>query len=187
MSKSFEQKATYKDSTLIFHPLPPVWSPQSTVLILGTMPSPKSRELGFFYMHPQNRFWRVLPEVFGETLSLPNNSKDAEAAIMERRNFLLNHNLALWDVLASCKIKGAADSSICDEIPNDFNEILSTSKIHHIFFTGQTAAALWKKHCAAIYEKRFNLSVCTLPSTSPANARFTLEKLIEEYRAIRQV
>ena len=173
-------------STLINHPLPPVWTPESKVLLLGTMPSPKSRELGFFYMHPQNRFWRVLPQVFGENLTLQNKTPDTQAAIEERRDFLLRHNLALWDVLASCQIKGAADSSIRREIPNDFSQILSESKISRVFFTGQTAAALWKKHCAALYEKDFNLTVHTLPSTSPANARFTLEKLIEEYQLVQE-
>lgn len=174
------------DSILITHPLPPVWNEESKVLLLGTMPSPKSRQLGFFYMHPQNRFWRVLPQVFGESLIHPNKTTDTQAAIEERRDFILRHKLALWDVLASCQIKGAADSSIRREIPNDFSQILSESKIRHIFFTGQTAAALWKKHCAALYEKAFNLTVHTLPSTSPANARFTLEKLIEEYQLVRE-
>lgn len=173
-------------STLITHPLPPVWTPESKVLLLGTMPSPKSRELGFFYMHPQNRFWRVLPQVFGENLALPNKAPDTQSAIAERRDFLLRHNLALWDVLASCQIEGAADSSIRQEIPNDFSQIFSESKIRQVFFTGQTAAALWKKHCALIYEERFNLAVHTLPSTSPANARFTLENLIEEYQIVKK-
>ena len=174
------------DSTLITHPLAPIWTPESTLLLLGTMPSPKSRQLGFFYMHPQNRFWRVLPQVFGESLTHPNKAPDIQSAIEERRDFLIRHNLALWDVLASCQIEGAADSSIRREIPNDFSQILSESKICHVFFTGQTAAALWKKHCAALYEKDFNLTVHTLPSTSPANARFTLEKLIEEYQLVRE-
>ena len=173
-------------STLITHPLPPVWTPESKVLLLGTMPSPKSRQLGFFYMHPQNRFWRVLPQVFGESLSLQNKSPDTKAAIEERCNFILRHKIALWDVLASCQIEGAADSSIRQEIPNDFSQILSESKIRQVFFTGQTAATLWKKHCAALYEKAFNLTVHTLPSTSPANARFTLENLIEEYQLVRE-
>lgn len=173
------------DSILITHPLPPVWNEESKVLLLGTMPSPKSRELGFFYMHPQNRFWRVLPQVFGESLALPNKAPDTKAAIAERRDFLIRHNLALWDVLASCQIEGAADSTIRQEIPNDFSQILSESKIRHVFFTGQKAASLWKKHCARLYEERFNLAVHTLPSTSPANARFTLEKLIEEYQIVR--
>ncbi len=170
-------------STVVTHPLASVWSPESTVLILGTMPSPASRQFGFYYMHPQNRFWRVLPAVFGERLSFSNNSPDTESAIAERKDFILRHNLALWDVLASCQIEGAADSSIKQEIPNDFTEIFANSKIRRIFFTGKKAANLWKKHCSS-YEKQFGLTCTCLPSTSPANARFTLEMLIEEYREV---
>lgn len=175
------EKSSY---TVVKHPLEPVWSPESTVLLLGTMPSPASREVGFYYMHPQNRFWRVLPAIFGERLSLPNNSPDTTSAIAERKDFILRHNLSLWDVLASCQIEGAADSSIKQEIPNDFTEIFSNSKICRVFFTGKTAAALWKKHCSS-YEKQFGLTCTCLPSTSPANARFTMEKLIEEYKIVR--
>ncbi|MBR6296399.1 MAG: DNA-deoxyinosine glycosylase [Treponema sp.] len=173
-----------KDET-ITHPIPPVWNAESRVLLLGTMPSPKSREQGFFYMHPQNRFWIVLPAIFGETLSHPNKSPETKEAVRERQDFLLRHKIALWDVLSSCTINGASDSSIRNETPNDFTEIFRDSKIRHVFFTGKTACALWKKHCANLYEKQFNLSCRCLPSTSPANARFTLEKLTEEYRVIK--
>ena len=134
------------DSQKIIHQIPPVWDSESRVLILGTMPSPKSREAGFFYMHPQNRFWKVLPAVFGEALCCPNNSPDREAAILERRDFLLRHHIALWDVLASCQISGAADSSIKNARPNDFDEILGHSKIKRLFCTGKTAWSLWKKN-----------------------------------------
>ena len=175
------EKSSY---TVVTHPLAPVWSPESTVLLLGTMPSPASRKVGFYYMHPQNRFWRVLPAVFDENLSLPNNAPDTKSAIIERKDFLLRHNLALWDVLASCQIDGASDSSIQKEIPNDFTEIFTKSKIRHVFFTGKTASDLWKKHCADIYEKQFELTCTCLPSTSPANARFTMEKLVEEYKIL---
>ncbi|WP_294428581.1 DNA-deoxyinosine glycosylase [uncultured Treponema sp.] len=164
--------------TVVKHPLEPVWSPESTVLLLGTMPSPASREIGFYYMHPQNRFWQVLPAIFGATLSLPNNSPDTTSAIAERKDFILRHNLA------RCQIEGASDSSIKQEIPNDFTKIFSNSKICRVFFTGKTAAALWKKHCTS-YEKQFGLTCTCLPSTSPANARFTMEKLIEEYKIVR--
>ena len=170
--------------TVVTHPLAPVWSPESTVLLLGTMPSPASRKVGFYYMHPQNRFWRVLPAVFEERLSSTNNSPDTTSAIAERKDFILRHNLALWDVLARCQIEGAADSSIKQEIPNDFTEIFTKSKIRHVFFTGKTASDLWKKHCADIYEKQFELTCTCLPSTSPANARFTMEKLVEEYKIL---
>lgn len=134
------------DSQKIIHQIPPVWNSESQVLILGTMPSPKSREAGFFYMHPQNKFWKVLPAVFGESLHYPNNSPDREAAISERRDFLLRHHIALWDVLASCEISGAADSSIKNAKPNDFDEILQHSKISRVFCTGKIAWSLWKKN-----------------------------------------
>ena len=172
------------DSQKIIHQIPPVWDSESEVLILGTMPSPKSREAGFFYMHPQNRFWKVLPAVFGETLRCPNNSPDREAAILERRDFLLRHHIALWDVLASCQISGAADSSIKNAIPNDFDQILSHSKIKRVFCTGKTAWSLWEKTCAEKYEEPYQLTVECLPSTSPANAACSLEKLIEAYKVI---
>ena len=170
--------------TSISHPIPPVWNSESRILILGTMPSPKSREIGFFYMHPQNRFWSVMAEVFGETLAHPNNAPDHTAAIEERRAFLLRHHLAMWDVLASCEITGAADSSIKNAIPNDFSEILENSKVRQIICTGKTSFNLWQKNCAALYELRYNLTVHCLPSTSPANAQWSKEKLIEEYKAI---
>ena len=172
------------DLQKIIHQIPPVWDSESRVLILGTMPSPKSREAGFFYMHPQNRFWKVLPAVFGETLLSPNNSSDCGAAILERRDFLLRHHIALWDVLASCQISGAADSSIKNAIPNNFEQILGHSKIKRVFCTGKTAWSLWEKTCAEKYEEPYQLTVECLPSTSPANAACSLEKLIEAYKVI---
>ncbi len=170
----------------VVHSIAPVWNGESRVLILGTMPSPKSREQGFFYMHPQNRFWTVLPKVFGETLLHPNKSTDIESAVNERRDFLLRHKLALWDVLASCSIKGASDSSISREIPNDFMPIFRGAKISNVFFTGKTAYNIWKKLCANLYEKGFNLTCTALPSTSPANARCSVDMLVEEYSAIKK-
>ena len=151
------------------------------------MPSPKSREAGFFYMHPQNRFWSVIAEVFGESLKYSNNSPNHTATIAERRNFLLRHNLAMWDVLASCEITGAADSSIKNAIPNDFTKILENSHIHHIICTGKTAYNLWQKHCAPHYEPRYNLTAHCLPSTSPANAQWSKERLVEEYFMLRNL
>ena len=88
-------------------------------------------------MHPQNRFWKVLPAVFGEELIYPNNWSDREAAISERRDFLLRHHIALWDVLASCQISGAADSSIKNAVPNNFHELFSHTKIKQVFCTGK--------------------------------------------------
>ena len=181
---NFPEKLQILRKNTVSHPIPPVWNSESRVLILGTMPSPKSRQAGFFYMHPQNRFWSVMAEVFGESFEHPNNSPDISAAITERRNFLLRHQLAMWDLLASCEITGASDSSIKNAIPNDFTEILENSQIHHIICTGKTAFNLWQKHCASKYKEGYNLTVHCLPSTSPANAQWSKEKLIEEYKVI---
>ena len=169
----------------IVHQIAPVWNEESKVLILGTMPSPASRNAGFFYMHPQNRFWKILPALFGETLEIPNNFPDHDAAISERKAFLLRHNIALWDVLSSCDIEGAADSSIKNAKPNDFTELLEKSKIRHVFCTGKTSFKLWKKFCAAQYEERFCLTCDCLPSTSPANAAWSIERLVAEYQKIK--
>mgnify|MGYP002860734849 CR=1 FL=1 len=176
----------------IIHPLPPVWNTESRVLLLGTMPSPASREAGFFYMHPQNRFWRVLPAVFGETLLYANDgtpisanrTPDRNAAIPERRDFLFRHRIALWDVLSSCDIHGAADATIRNAVPNDFCKIFESTKIRRVFCTGKTAFALWQKHCAARYENEFEVTSECLPNTSPANAQWSVARLIGEYRRI---
>ena len=181
----------------IIHPIPPVWNSESRILLLGTMPSPASRNAEFFYMHAQNRFWRVLFAVFGEELTYTNKGffttqadeqerADLAAAIKERRDFLIRHHIALWDVLASCEIEGAADASIRNATPNDFTKIFGQSKIRRVFCTGKTAFALWQKHCAELYESRFNLKSDCLPSTSPANAAWSLERLIEAYSALRK-
>ena len=158
------------------HPIPPVWNEQSKVLILGTMPSPASRKAGFFYMHPQNRFWKVLPALFDE---------EVESEIAERRNFLLRHKIALWDVLASCEIQGAADSSIKNAVPNDFTPLFEKSKITRVFCTGKTAFNLWNKFCAQKYESLFGIKCECLPSTSSANAAWSLQKLIKAYQIVR--
>ncbi|MBR1722066.1 MAG: uracil-DNA glycosylase family protein [Treponema sp.] len=199
----------------ISHPIPPVWNCESRILLLVRMPSPASRRAGFFYMHGQNRFWRVLFAVFGEELTYTNkgffikaDSEKAEseksakahaqaqaamleraglaAAIKERRDFLIRHHIALWDVLASCEIEGAADASIKNATPNDFTEIFEKSRIRRVSCTGKTAFALWQKHCADTYEERFNLTSQCLPSTSPANAAWSLERLIEAYSVLRK-
>lgn len=163
----------------VTHEIAPVWNSESTILILGTMPSPASRNAGFFYMHPQNRFWPVMESIFNETFVYANKSSDIDKAIAERKEFLLRHNIALWDVLAKCEINGAEDSSIKQAVPNDFGEILAGSKIRQIFCTGKTAFSLYKKYCAALYTMPFDC----LPSTSPANqAHWNKEKLIDEYK-----
>ncbi|MBM6921589.1 DNA-deoxyinosine glycosylase [Phocea massiliensis] len=159
------------DSNTVLHELAPVFDKQSRVLFLGTIPSPKSREKGFYYAHPQNRFWPVLAAVFGE--EIPQTTE-------QRRNFALSHGIALWDVLASCTIRGADDQSIKDPVANDLSIILNHADIRAIFTTGKKAAALYKKYCLPQTKRE----AIELPSTSPANCRYyTLERLCDVYRS----
>lgn len=156
----------------IEHGIPPVFNAESRVLILGTMPSPKSRENGFYYMHPQNRFWRVISTVLGEPLPTTNG---------ERASLLLKNKIALWDTLAQCDIIGASDCSVKNAVPNDISVITDTADIKAIFTTGKTA---YKYYCRFQQEKTGIEAIC-LPSTSPANARFGLDALIDEYKIIK--
>jgi hypoxanthine-DNA glycosylase len=153
------------------HTIPPVYNSESRLLILGSFPSVKSREQGFFYGHPQNRFWRVVSAVFGcDTLS----------DTAEKRAFLLNHGIALWDVIASCEISGSSDSSIRSVRANDIRPILSESGIRRIFVNGRTAERLYRRY---IFPQTGIEAVC-LPSTSPANAGWSFERLCGEWRII---
>jgi TDG/mug DNA glycosylase family protein len=155
------------------HKIPPVYDENSRVLILGSMPSPKSREAGFYYGHPRNRFWKVLGAVFDVELE----GKPQK----EKRGFLLSHGIALWDVLSSCMIKGASDGSIRAPKPNDINKILSAAPIGKIFTTGGTAHMLYEKLCYPVTW----VKAIPLPSPSPANCRISFEELVKEYRQIR--
>lgn len=159
---------------LVTHQFGPWYDAQSRVLILGTMPSPKSREAGFYYAHPQNRFWRVLPALYDE----PPLVGDIPA----QQDFLTRHHIALWDVLASCEIEGAADSTIRNPVPNDMNIILQAAPIRAVFATGQKAGALYKKYCLP----QCGVSAQVLPSTSPANCAVKFDTLCEKYAVIRQ-
>ena len=156
---------------LVTHVLEPVWNADSRVLILGTIPSPKSRELGFDSGHPQNRFWPVLSQVLGRPLPQTNE---------EKRQLCLENGVALWDVLASCDIQGASDSSIRNAKVNDFSHILAHSAVAAIFTTGQTAHRYYQKRCAA----RYAVPEFCLPSTSPANCQISLPQLVERYRVL---
>lgn len=155
---------------LIEHSIDPIFDARSRLLMLGTMPSPKSREQGFFYGHPQNRFWKVLATVF---------SAPVPKSIPEKRAFLLEHRIALWDVLASCQIEGASDASIRNPKPNDLRRILDRAPIERIFCTGAKAAQLYRRLC----EPTTGIPCLQLPSTSPANAAMRLDDLIEVYRS----
>ena len=153
------------------HPIPPVFDAQSRVLILGSFPSVKSREAAFFYGHPQNRFWRVLSALFGE---------EAGETPKEKTAFLLRHHIALWDVIASCEITGSADSSIKHAVPNDLTAILQTAPVTQIFTNGKTADRLYRQYLLPLTGKD---AVC-LPSTSPANAQWSLEKLLDAWQVV---
>ena len=142
------------------------------MLILGTIPSPKSREQGFYYGHPQNRFWKVLADVLGE--------KVVPQTVEERKKFLKRNRIALWDVLESCEIKGASDVSIRNARPNDMNRILQAADIRAIFVAGTKAAKLYKKLCLPTC----GVEAIQLPSTSPANCGCSDEKLREAYSQI---
>ena len=153
------------------HPIKPLFNMDSKVLILGSFPSLKSREQMFFYGHPQNRFWRVLAEVF---------SCEVPQTVEEKREFILSHNIALWDVIASCEIEGSADSSIRNVVPNDLTQILQFADIKQIFVNGKTAEKFYNKYIKEAIGKE---AVC-LPSTSPANAAWSQDKLVSAWKII---
>lgn len=156
------------DATTVTHEIQPVFDSRSRVLLLGAMPSPASREQGFYYGHPQNRFWRVLAAIFDEP---------APRTIEEKRDMLLRHHVALWDVLASCEIEGASDASIRDAQPNDLARIFDAADIRAVFATGTKAGELYRK----LIEPTLGVPCTTLPSTSPANAKMKLADLVDAY------
>lgn len=153
------------------HTLEPVADGSSRILLLGTMPSPKSREAGFYYAHPRNRFWQVMEALFGEAIPTDREGRIA---------FLLRRHIALWDVLASCVIEGADDASIREPVPNDIGRILRMAEIRAVFTTGSAAARLYARYCLPVTGRE----AIALPSTSPANCRMSLEALVKAYRPI---
>lgn len=156
---------------LVTHTFNPVYNKNSKILILGTMPSPASRNNGFYYGHPQNRFWAVICAVL---------EKPVPTTPEEKTSLLLKANIALWDVLKQCTIEQAADSSIRQPVPNDLNLVFKNSNIGAVFCNGKAAFKLYKQ----FFSQESFLPVFSLPSTSPANARCSLQNLIEEYRAV---
>lgn len=157
----------------ITHPIPPLYDADSRILILGSFPSVKSREAAFFYGHPHNRFWRVLAAV----LDCP-----VPQSVPEKAAMLHAHHIALWDVIASCDIEGSSDSSIQNVAPNDLTPIFAAADIQAVFCNG---AAAYQLYCR-FQEPRLGLTATKLPSTSPANAAFSLERLIEAWRVIQR-
>ncbi len=157
------------------HTFDPIYNKDSKILILGSFPSVKSREIDFYYGHPQNRYWKVLANVLGVTV--PETPE-------EKRKMLLENNIAIWDVIHSCSIIGSSDSSIKDVVVNDFAEILENSQVKTIYVNGGKAYDLYRKYA----EKPTGIKAIKLPSTSPANAAWKLERLCEAWGdAIRPV
>lgn len=153
---------------MIVHPIKPLYNKDSKILILGSFPSVKSREQMFFYGHPQNRFWRVISAVFEAPIP---------QTIEEKRELLLSNNIALWDVIASCDIVGSSDSSIKNVVANDLSIILNEAQIERIFVNGQTAFKYYNKYIKNTIDREAQV----LPSTSPANAAWSLDKLIAQW------
>lgn len=154
------------------HPFPPLYDKNSKVLILGSFPSVKSREQMFFYGHSRNRFWKVVSAVMGT---------DAPTTIEEKSEFLHANHIALWDVIASCDITGSSDSSIKNVVANDLTEILEIADIKQIFVNGKTAEKYYNKYIRNTIGRE---AVC-LPSTSPANAGWSVDRLIEAWELIK--
>ena len=156
----------------MLHPIDPVFDKDSKVLILGSFPSVRSREAGFFYGHPQNRFWKVTARVFGD--EVPQTTE-------EKKAFLLRNHVALWDVIGSCDIDGSSDASIRNVTVNDISLIFKTADIRSVFLNGKKAYSLYQKYMYPVIKRE---GIC-LPSTSPANAMWSVEKLTSEWDRIR--
>lgn len=156
------------------HTFDPVFDAESKILILGSFPSVKSRENNFFYGHPQNRFWKVMANVL---------EWEVPATIEEKREMLLKNHVAVWDVIASCSIVGSSDTSIKDVVVNDFSRILENSKVERVYVNGGKAYELYHKYA----EKVTGIQAVKLPSTSPANAAWSLEKLTKTWKEIMEI
>ena len=155
----------------VVHPLAPVWDSRSRILILGSFPSVRSREAGFYYAHPQNRFWPLMARLFEEAVPFTTE---------ERRAFALRHGLALWDSIESCIITGSSDTSIRDAKPNDIAGLIAQSGIQCIYCNGQQSYRIFQKYCA----ENCPIQAVALPSTSPANAAWTMDRLAEAWKAL---
>lgn len=151
----------------VIHEFEPVFNEQSKVLLLGSIPSITSREVGFYYSHPKNRFWKVMEILF-------------EEKITDKKSFCLKHKIALWDTIASCEIHASSDASIKNVKVNDLNIILEAANIKAIFTEGKKAHEIYQKYLYPIYKIE---DIC-LSSTSPANARMSLDQLVTEYKQI---
>lgn len=156
----------------IVHPLKPFFKHDSQILILGSFPSVKTREYGFFYGHPQNRFWPLMEKIFGQSLS-----RDIE----ERKEFLAKNKIAMYDSIYQCDIIGSSDASIKNVIPSDLTAIIMNSQVKQVFCNGGASYKYYKHY----HEKSLGLKAIKLPSTSPANARYRIEDLFEQWKLIK--
>lgn len=158
---------------MIEHTIPPVFDKYSEILILGSFPSVKSREEGFFYGHQKNRFWQVTAAVYGAAVP---------GSVSEKKAFLLTNHIAVWDVIQSCDIVGSSDSSIKNVVPNDLRLILDSAQIRQIYLNGKKAAELYQRYLYPQIKREAH----TLPSTSPANAAWSAERLIKAWECIKE-
>ena len=160
-----------QELTHVKHAFEPVYDECSRVLILGTLPSVKSREQNFYYGHPQNRFWKVIAALYGEPVP---------QTIAQKKELLLKHQIAVWDVIAECDIYGSSDSSIKNVVPADISRILGRAPIRQIYANGAKAYELYNKYSLAATGRE----ITKLPSTSPSNAAFGMERLLEAWQVI---
>ena len=150
----------------MIHTIKPVFDSTSKILIVGTFPSVKSRAANFFYHNPQNRFWKVISSIVDEPVP---------TSIEAKTEMLLKHHIAVWDVIYSCDITGSSDNSIQNAVPNDIQKLLQETNIKCIYANGSKADDLYMRTCFA----STGVATIKLPSTSPANATYTLERLID--------
>lgn len=164
-----KQESQIKNMQHVTHPFEPFYDSDSQILILGSFPSVKSREQKFFYGHPQNRFWKVIAKVFDDPVPV---------SIPEKKELLRRHHIALWDVIHSCDIKGSSDASITNVIPNDLSRVLAGGEMKTILVNGKTAEKYYNKYIRDGMQRE---AIC-MPSTSPANAAWSLDRLITAWR-----
>ncbi len=156
---------------MIKHTIEPFYNENSEILILGSMPSVKSRIEGFYYAHPQNRFWKVLSLVYKESIG---------ETILEKKSFLNKHHIALFDVIASCDILGSSDASIKNVKINNISKIIKETHVKKIYLNGKKASTLYNRYL----KDKLNIESICLPSTSPANANYSLLDLVNAYQVL---
>ena len=157
--------------THVKHPFVPLYDKNSRILILGSLPSAASRKQNFYYGHPFNRFWKVLAALYEE---------ETPVTITDKKTFLKKHHIALYDVIGECDIRGSSDTSVRNVIPTDLEDIIRNSNISRVFCNGKLSGRLYKKY----HEAKTGIEAMVLPSTSPANASYTMDRLLEEWKEI---